>query len=235
MREVLDMEEKQTQNVQEANTRLEKLALIEHWNNPMIILMPKQNEFFMDGVMEVFVTIESFEERLKSVPEDARLAYSKIPVVLAIDAVCKNECKGMLIRGLDKEEIYITREELMPLKEEADTIIMLQAVKGRQITAKRGIQILIEKKKKFYMLGEIPHVLKKEDDFFQFDITKISGADFDAVKLYMTKERAEKNNVRNFEIHCYAFEELARYFKGNYGLAIEPQQGFAVVFAPGEL
>ncbi len=229
------MDEMQKQSALEATTKLEKLQLIEHWNNPVIILMPKKDEYFIDGNLEIFLTIETFEARIKEIPEDQKMIYSKIPVVIAIDTVCKKDCKGLLIRGLAEEEIYITKEELMPLKDEADTIIMLQAVKGKQITAKRGVQILKEQGKKFYMLGEIPNVLKKDDDFFNFDMARIRGTNYDAVKLYMTKERAEKYNVRNFDINAYTFEELAKHFKGNYGLAIEPQQGFGVVFAPNEL
>ena len=56
-----------------------------------------------------------------------------------------------------------------------------------------------------------------------------------SVKLYMTKERAEKYNVRNFEVHAYTFGELAKKFRNRYGLVIEPQQGFETAFAPDEI
>lgn len=227
------MDEMQKQSALEANTKLEKLQLIEHWNNPVIVLMPKKDEFFMDGNLEIFLTVEAFGERLKAIEGEGKYVYSKIPVVLAIDTVCKKECKGMLIRGLAEEEIYITKEELMPLANEADTIIMLQAVKGKQITEKRAVQLLQDRE--FYILGDMPNVLAKQEDFFSFDMARIQGKSFDAVKLYMTRERAEKYNVRNFDINCYTFHDLAKHFRNSYGLVIEPQQGFSVAFAPNEI
>lgn len=233
LREVVNMDD--MQNIGEASNAsvLEQIELIEHWDNPVIVLMPKKDEFFIDGNLELFLSAESFTERIREIPKEQKMVYSKIPVVIAISTVCKNDCKGMLIRGFEEGEVYITREELMPLKDAADMIHMLQALKVNQLTQKRVCQLL--KDKTFYMLGDTPSAVSTEEDLYSFDMTRIKGKAYDAVKLYMTKERAEKYNVRNFEIHGYTFGELAKKFRNRYGLVIEPQQGFATAFAPDEI
>lgn len=224
------MEDMQKENVQDSRTVLEQLKLVEHWDNEVILLMPNEKEFFIDGTMEIYLSPESFTDYIHGISEEQKMAYSRIPILFAMDTICKNDCKGIRIHGFEEGEIYITREEMMPLQEITDLIYMFQAVRNKQITVKRAVQLLRDKV--FYMLGDIPTALNTEDDFFNFDVTSLKEKSYDAVKLYMTKERAETYNVRNFEIHSYTFGELANKFRNRYGLAIEPQQSFAAVFAP---
>lgn len=227
------MDDMQRQDATEDVTELEKLQLIEHWNNPVVVLMPKKGEYFIDGNLEVFVTMPALGERLKEVPKDVKMVYSKIPVVQAIDIVCKNECNGMLIRGITENEIYITREELLPLGYEAEMVMILSDIRSGRITGKRVMQVLAPRT--FYMLGQIPSVLAKEEDFYSFDSLEVQGSPYPAVKLYLSEERAKKNNLRNFPIHAYSFAELAKRFQKKYALVIEPQQSFSVGFTPDKL
>lgn len=233
LREVVNMDDMRNTRETSKASILEQIELIEHWDNPVIVLMPKKDEFFIDGNLELFLSAESFTERIRKIPKEQKMVYSRIPVVIAISAVCKNDCKGMLIRGFEEGEVYITKEELMPLRDAADMIHMLQALKVNQLTKKRVCQLLQDKT--FYMLGDTPSAVSKEEDLYSFDMTRIKGQSYDAVKLYMTKEQALKYNVRNFEVHGYTFGELANKFRNRYGLVIEPQQGFATAFGPDEI
>lgn len=227
------MDDMHKEETLDASTVLEQLKLINHWDNQVLILMPDRNEYFVDGQMELYLSAEEFAERIHEMPKEQKMAYSKIPMLFAIDTVCKHECKGMLLHGFEEGDIYIAKEELLPLQEYTDLIYIFQAMKEQKITVKRAIQLL--DKKIFYMLGDIPTAVNVEDDLYSFDITNAKGTSYDSVKLYFTRERAEAYNVRNFEIHRHTFGELAKSFRNRYGLSIEPQQSFTAVFAPDEI
>ncbi|SET46603.1 hypothetical protein [[Clostridium] polysaccharolyticum] len=232
-REVVDMGDFEKLEKDGAVMVLDKLELIEHWNNPVMVLMPSKEEYFIDGDLEICLSADSFAKCIHEIPGEQKLLYSEIPMVVAIRIVCKNECKGMRIHGFEEGEVYLTKEELSTLEETADLIHLFQALKVKQITKKRVCQLL--QNRMFYMLGEMPTAATQDEDIFHMDIVLVKGEEYQAVKLYTTKERAEKYNVRNFNIHGYTFKELGNMFRKNYGLMIEAEQGFATVFGPEEI
>lgn len=215
-------------------TKLERLQLIEHWDTPLYVLMPKKDAFLINGVMETYLTAESLTKRIQVIPEDQKMAYSRIPVIAAVDMVCQTPCMGMWLYGFPEGDVYISRQELEPLKYISEMIIKLQVAQATVLSERKVPGSLDDKV--FYMLGELPTALTKEDDFYNFDTFQPEGSVVEYVKLYLTRERAEYYNVRNFDIHSYTFKQIAKYCRNmKYGIVIEPQQGFGTAFAPNHL
>lgn len=213
-------------------SKLEKLQLIEHWNNPLFVLMPNPNNFFVNGCVETFLTAKSLHEKVQTISKEDNMAYSQIPVIAAVDMVCQNHSKGLIIHGFEEGDVFLNKQELEPLKELAHSIIALQAAQA--IVMKEGRLPKSFENRKLYLLGELPTALSKEEEYGHFDTMKIPGRTYDMVKLYLTKEQAEKYNARNFEIHSYTFNEIATYCGTRYGLFIEPQESFSLILDPQE-
>lgn len=224
------MDDMQRQDNVEEPTKLDRLNLIGHWNNPLVVLMPKEDDFFINGVMEAYVSAESFEERLRSIPEDMKMAYSQIPVIAAVDMVCKTPCMGMWLHGFPEGDVYLSRAELDPIKEIAEMIITLQVAQATAMEQQTAPEEFNDVE--FYILGELPNVLVRQDDMYNFDTIRPDDSGLEYLKMYVSKESAEHYNVRNFEIHSYTFRQLRDFCRGRLGMAIEPQQSFGVVFAP---
>ncbi|MDO5520138.1 MAG: hypothetical protein Q4G58_06570 [bacterium] len=214
----------------ESNTRLERLTLIEHWKNPVFSLM-RDNSPIIDGVFEIFLTTNSINERVKKLKNKEKYSYCQVPVIQVIDAIFHQTCRGLAIHGLAPEELYITKTDLRPIEEQADTIVTFMAVAAERLTKADALSRLLEKE--FYMLGHIPREFNPEEDLFTFDTIEMEEQQY--VKLFITRDHARENNNRNFEICMYTLGELVEGFKGRYGLAFEPKEDYTVSYGAEDL
>ncbi len=216
--------------VRESNTRLERLTLIEHWNNPVLSLM-KDKSPIIDGVFEIYLTTGSINERIKKITDKTKYSYCQVSVIQVIDAVFNNTCKGVSINGLADEELYITKSDLRPIEKQADTIVTMMAVLSERLTKTDAMNRLEERE--FYVLGEIPETFNKEEDLYAFDAKNVEGKNY--VKLFMTEHKANMSNDRNFEVGRYSLRQIREAFRGHYGLIVEPAEEYAVCFEAEEL
>ncbi|MDO5293540.1 MAG: hypothetical protein Q4F05_12425 [bacterium] len=214
----------------ESNTRVERLTLIEHWKNPVLSLM-KNNSPIIDGVFEIFLTTNSINEKVKTLKNKEEYSYCQVPVIQVVDAIFSQTCKGLSIHGLAPEELYITKTDLRPIQDQADTIVTFMAVAAERLTKEDALSRLSEKE--FYMLGSIPEKLNPKEDLYEFDTVTVEDHSF--VKLFITKDHARENNDRNFEISKYTLSQLVEFFRGHYGLAFEPKEEYTISYQSEEL
>ena len=75
LREVVNMDD--MQNIGEASKAsvLEQIELIEHWDNPVLVLMPKKDEFFIDG--NLFYQLRALQKELGKFPKNRRWYIAK--------------------------------------------------------------------------------------------------------------------------------------------------------------
>lgn len=212
---------------------LEQVGLLEHWDHKVLVLLPQKGQYFFEGMLEVYTSADDFMERVKKLPEGIKATYSEIPLLMAIDIVCKNDCNGMELYGLADEKIFLSKEDIMTLKSDADWILLLAQVKVRQAQKQKVTDLLEDKE--LYLLGDIPSILEYQEDFYNLDMQQEVGKSYPSVKLYISKERAEKHNVRSFCIHAYPFSALRERFAGHYGLHIEPEERYGVSLSPDEI
>lgn len=216
--------------VRESNTRVGQLTLVEHWRNPVLVLM-KDNNPIINGIFEIFLTSDSLNRRIETIEDKTPYSYCQVLVIQVVDAIFHQTCKGLSIHGLTEEELYITKPDLRPIAQQADTIVTMMSIHDERLPKVDALNRLEDRE--FYMLGQIPETFNKEDDLFAFDAKEMDGQVY--VKLFMTEHRARMENDRNFEVTKYTLPELREAFRGRYGLIVEPKEDYAVGFAAEEL
>ena len=205
-----------------SNATVEQLQLLEHWETPVLVLI-KDDIPAIDGVVEIYLTTESMEERIKAIENTEGYSYARNNIIGMVDAVLHNECDGLEIHGLTPHTIYISKEDLLEMEDEVDSITQLLLLKAGRITVKQAFSIFM--KKTLFIQGRIPTEMEAEDEEFFFDTAKQKDGSEEAIKLYITEGSAMINNPKKYPIRAYHVSDVVSYVKGNYGIVIEPEQG----------
>lgn len=216
-------------NKRESNITLERVGLLEHWKNPVLLLM-KDKDPVMNGVLEIYLTIESINERIALLSDKTGYSYCQITCIQAVNAAINGNCIGLSIHGLAPEELYITKIDLMEIKEPVAGIIRMMEILSETVERKEAFQNMGEQE--CYLLGSLP---EETDHMEDFDVMKSERRDGQAVKVFFVEAHAEEANTRNFQIKKYSFAELAAYMKGKYAIVVEPYEEYRVEFSKDEV
>lgn len=211
-----------------SNVLLESLKLMEHWKYNAAVLVKDDNPI-INGNIEMFLTSESLDTRLVDINPKV-YNYFQTPVIKTVDAVLHQDVNGLIIHGLAPTELYITKEDLMPIQDEVDSIVIMLAVLEKAIDKKKAFELL--SRKGFYIIGVIPNIPAKGA---KYEFETMKRGDYDSVKLFLTKDHAQQYNHNSCPINKYELWGMAHFFQNWYGIIIEPHEDYWVEFNPQEL
>jgi hypothetical protein len=219
-----------------SNITLEQLQLFDNVDKNVAVLMI-DNQFVINGDIRIFLTSESHikawvEENLQDIG-DKKVTLFTDRVGKVVDYVIQNkQVNGLFIEGLAPDSLYITHDDLQPLKALIDSFCILYACVNNKIDKDKTAELL--KNKEVYFIGEFPSLEKSS---FGFETMKRmeNGREYESIKVFLTKEHADKYNPRNQPITKCQFYDLAFFFNEKYALIVEPHCNYWVEFTQKEI
>lgn len=154
----------------------------------------------------------------------------QIPLGMALDNVIQQpHFKALIIGGLAPEEIIVSKEELMPMKDIVDSFCIMYAVANNRLENSKAYEFM--KDKTVYFIGKLPIDNPQKGDeiaYMGIDRTASDGTPYEAVKCFLTKESAEKYNSENRPISPANLD----YLKSFWGkpVIIEPHRNYWIEF-----
>ena len=101
----------------------------------------------------------------------------------------------LILGGLAPDEIIVSKEELMPLKDIVDSFCIMYAAANNRLENSKAYELM--KDKTVYFIGTLfPDIPKAGDEIAYLGIDRIAddGTPYEAVKCFLTEESAEKIN-----------------------------------------
>lgn len=219
-----------------SNVKLEQLQLMQHIDCNVAILLYDRN-VVSDGNVQIFITNDSLNKWLaenSDYVKENKVTYYGDRLGKAIDYVIQNDSvKGLIIDGLSPVSLYITHEDLQPLRDLVDSFCIMYACVCNNISNEKAAQLMANKQ--IFFLGNMPTF--KKDSEFGIQTLKRSkdGKEYDSISIFLTEEQAEKYNAHKSPISKCRFSDLARLYKGMFSFIIEPHCNYWVEFTAEEI
>ena len=113
---------------------------------------------------------------------------------MALDNVIQQpHYENLIIGGLAPDEIIVSKEELIPLKDIVDSFCIMYAAANNRLENSKAYELM--KDKTVYFIGKLfTDFPKAGDEIAYLGIDRIAsdGTPYEAVKCFLTEESAEK-------------------------------------------
>lgn len=149
---------------------------------------------------------------------------------MALDNVIQQaHFKALIIGGLAPEEIIVSKEALMPLKDIVDSFCIMYAAANNRLENSKAYELM--KDKTVYFIGKLLTDNPQKGDeiaYMGIDRTASDGTPYEAIKCFLTKESAENFNSEKRPVSP---ANLA-YLKSFIGkpVIIEPHRNYWIEF-----
>ena len=149
---------------------------------------------------------------------------------MALDNVIQQaHFKALIIGGLAPEEIIVSKEELLPMKDIVDSFCIMYAAANNRLENSKAYELM--KDKTVYFFGKfLTDTPQKGDEIAYMGIERKAsdGTPYEAIKCFLTKESAEKYNEEKRPVTP---ANLA-YLKSFWGkpVIIEPHRNYWIEF-----
>ena len=207
---------------------IENLGLFEQLDRTVVAFF-KNQESTNPYDFHISITQEHFDKKRQEL-EPLGLQAVQIPLGMALDNVIQQaHFKALIIGGLAPEEIIVSKEELMPMKDIVDSFCIMYAAANNRLENSKAYELM--KDKTVYFIGKLfTDIPQKGDEiaYMGIDRTANDGTPYEAVKCFLTKESAEKYNEEKRPISP---ANLA-YLKSFLGkpVIIEPHRNYWIEF-----
>ena len=179
--------------------------------------------------MNISITQEHLDQKKQEL-EPLGYQAVKLPLGMALDNVIQQpHYKSLIIGGLAPDEIIVSKEELMPLKDIVDSFCIMYAAANNRLENSKAFELM--KDKTVYFIGKLfTDIPKAGDEIAYLGIDRIAsdGTPYEAVKCFLTEESAEKFNGEKRPVTA---ANLA-YLKSFWGkpVIIEPHRNYWIEF-----
>lgn len=212
-----------------SNVTLDQLQLFEHVDYNTCIMLSNKN-VLIDGDAHIFLTDDSLKKWVsenKEEIENKKITFYNDRLGKVLDFVIQNEnVKGLIIEGLTPTFLYITHEDLQPLKDLIDSFCIMYACVCNKIDNTKAAELMSEKE--IYFIGEMP-TLQKGSTFGVETIKRSkNNIEYESIKVFLTGGHAQKYNGNNRPITKYRLYDLAWMYRGMYQIIIEPHCNYWV-------
>ena len=149
---------------------------------------------------------------------------------MALDNVIQQaHFKALIIGGLAPEEIIVSKEELLPMKDIVDSFCIMYAAANNRLENCKAYELM--KNKTVYFIGKLLTDSPQKGDeiaYMGIDRTANDGTPYEAVKCFLTKESAEKYNEEKRPVTPVNLT----YLKSFWGkpVIIEPHRNYWIEF-----
>lgn len=207
---------------------IEKLGLFDQLDR-VVVAFFKNQETTNPYDLNISITQEHFDKKKQEL-EPLGYQAVQLPLGMALDNVIQQaHFKALIIGGLAPDEIIVSKEELMPLKDIVDSFCIMYAAANNRLENSKAYGLM--KDKTVYFIGKLltdnPH---KGDEiaYMGIDRTASDGTSYEAIKCFLTKESAENFNSEKRPVSS---ANLA-YLKSFIGkpVIIEPHRNYWIEF-----
>lgn len=176
------------------NIPVENLGLFEQLDRTVVVFF-KNQESTTPHYLNISITQEHFDKKRQEL-EPLGYQAVQIPLGMALDNVIQQAYfKALIIGGLAPEEIILSKEELMSMKDIVDSFCIMYAAANNRLENCKAYELM--KNKTVYFIGKLLTDSPQKGDEIAYtgiDRTASDGTPYEAVKCFLTKESAEKNN-----------------------------------------
>ena len=207
---------------------VENLGLFEQLDRIVVAFFRKQ-QASSPYDLNISITQEHLDQKKQEL-EPLGYQAVQLPLGMALDNVIqKPYYTNLIIGGLIPDEIMVSKEELMPLKDIVDSFCIMYAAANNRLENSKAYELM--KDKTVYFIGKLfADFPKTGDDIAYLGIDRIAsdGTQYEAVKCFLTEESAEKYNGEKKPVTS---ANLA-YLKSFWGkpVIIEPHRNYWIEF-----
>ena len=145
--------------------------------------------------LNVSITQEHLDQKKQEL-EPLGYQAVQLPLGMALDNIIQQPYyKNLIIGGLAPDEIMVSKEELIPLKDIVDSFCIMYAAANNRLENSKAYEFM--KDKTVFFIGKLlTDDLKNGDEISYMGIGRASadGTSYEAVKCFLTKESAEQYN-----------------------------------------
>ena len=207
---------------------VENLGLFEQLDRIVVAFFrKKQSSSPYD--LNVSITQEHLDQKKQEL-EPLGYQAVQLPLGMALDNIIQQpHYKNLILGGLAPDEIIVSKEELLPLKDIVDSFCIMYAAANNRLENSKAYELM--KDKTVYFIGKLlTDNPQKGDEIAYLGIDRIAtdGTPYEAVKCFLTEESAEKFNGEKRPVTP---ANLA-YLKSFWGkpVIIEPHRNYWIEF-----
>ena len=207
---------------------VENLGLFDQLDRTVVTFFKKQQSSSPYD-LHISITQEHFDQKKQEL-EPLGYQAVQLPLGMALDNVIQQpHYKNLIIGGLAPDEIIVSKEELMPLKDIVDSFCIMYAAANNRLENSKAYELM--KDKTVYFIGKLLTDSSREGDeiaYMGIDRKAPDGSSYEAVKCFLTEESAEKYNGEKRPVTP---ANLA-YLKSFWGkpVIIEPHRNYWIEF-----
>ena len=207
---------------------VENLGLFEQFDR-IVVAFFKSQESSNPYDLHISITQEDFDQKKQEL-EPLGYQAVQLPLGMALDNVIQQpHYKNLIIGGLAPDEIIVSKEALMPLKDIVDSFCIMYAAANNRLENSKAYELM--KDKTVYFIGKLLTDNPQKGDeiaYMGIDRTASDGTPYEAVKCFLTKESAENFNSEKRPVSP---ANLA-YLKSFIGkpVIIEPHRNYWIEF-----
>ncbi|ORO45419.1 hypothetical protein [Streptococcus oralis] len=179
--------------------------------------------------LNVSITQEHLDQKKQEL-EPLGYQAVQIPLGMALDNIIQQPYyKNLIIGGLAPDEIMVSKEELIPLKDIVDSFCIMYAAANNRLENSKAYELM--KDKTVYFIGKLlTDDLKSGDEISYMGIERKSadGTSYEAVKCFLTKESAEQYNDSKKPISSANLAYLQAFW--GKPVIIEPHRNYWIEF-----
>lgn len=215
--------------VYESNVTVSQMKFSEHFDQK-IALIVKDQEPVIQGAVYISLTSEATTqamEELKHTYPESEITCMESVIGLSLDYVLQGQ-QVLIMYGFTPMPLLITKEDLEPIRDIVDSFCIMYACARNRIPVEQAYEFM--KEKHLYYIGEPLTPKSKTFGVEVIDREDSSGQHYRSIKLFLTKESANRYNKENRVISKVVLKDMLALWKGTYGLIIEPHENYWIEF-----
>ena len=207
---------------------VENLGLFEQLDRIVVAFFRKQQS---SSPYDLYVSItQEHVDQKKQELEPLGYQAVQLPLGMALDNVIQQpHYKNLIIGGLAPDEIIVSKEELMPMKDIVDSFCIMYAAANNRLENSKAYELM--KDKTVYFIGKLLTDIPQKGDeiaYMGIDRTASDGTPYEAVKCFLTKESAEKYNEEKRPVTSANLAYLKSFLEKP--VIIEPHRNYWIEF-----
>ena len=207
---------------------LENLGLFEQLDRTVVAFF-KNQESTNPYDLNISITQEHFDKKRQEL-EALGFQAVQIPLGMALDNVIQQAYfKALIIGGLAPEEIIVSKEALMPMKDIVDSFCIMYAAANNRLENSKAYELM--KDKTVFFIGKLlTDDLKNGGEISYMGIERESsdGTSYEAVKCFLTKESADQYNDSKKPVNPVNLAHLQAFW--GKPVIIEPHRNYWIEF-----
>lgn len=206
---------------------VESLGLFEQLDRTVVAFLKKKTSPNPDNFY-VSISEEDYEKKKEEFEKSGYQAV-KLPLGMALDNVIQQPSfQNLVIGGLYMIDVFVPKEDLMPLKDLVDSFCIMFAAANNRIENIKAYDLM--KSKTVYFIGKLFTDNPQPGDEVSFEGLNRETAEgsYEAVKCFLTRESAEKYNSKNRPVTAANLEHLKRFW--GKPLIVEPHRNYWIEF-----